>query len=183
MKRPSKSFEIVLSAIACAAAAIFLTLGSYVDFMLGAGYILAVFSIMFPLSKDFWGGAFLAAIGAVLLSFMFCGFAFLKLAPFLMFFGLHPIVNYLQKKYIKKKPLHLPVFLVKAVWFELVIWFAWQFFLVELFALNEATWYEFVMQYFYVVLFVGGTVVFAAYDYAIFACQRTADWCVKRIRR
>ena len=183
MKKPSKSFEIALSAIACAASAVFLTIGSYVDFLLGAGYILAVFALMIPLSKDFWGGSLLAAIGATLLAFMFCAFSFLKLAPFLMFFGLHPTANYLQKKYIKKKPLHVLVFLLKAVWFELVLWFAWQFFLVELFALNEATWYEFVMQYFYVVLFAGGTVLFAFYDYAIFMCQRTADWCVRRIRR
>lgn len=183
MKKPSKSFEIALSAIACAAAAICLTVGCYVDFLLGAGYILAVFALMFPLAKDFWGGALLAAVGAVLLSFLFCGFSILYLAPFLMFFGLHPTVNYLQSKYIKKKWLHALVFLVKAVWFDLVVWFAWQFFLVELFALNEATWYGFVMQYFYYVLFFGGTAVFAVYDFAIFMCQRTAVVFLKRIRR
>lgn len=183
MKKPSKSFEIALSAIACAASAIFLTIGSYVDVFLGAGYILAVFALMIPLSKDFWGGALLAALGSVLLAFMFCAFSFLRLAPFLMFFAFHPTVNYFQKKYVKKTPLHILAFFVKAVWFELVMWFSWRFILVELFALNEAVWYDFVMRYFYLVLFVGGTLVFALYDYAIFMCQRTADWCVKRIKR
>lgn len=51
MKKPTKSFEIALSALACTAAALCLTVGSYVDFLLGAGYILAVFSLMIPLSK------------------------------------------------------------------------------------------------------------------------------------
>lgn len=183
MKRPSKSFEIALSAIACAFAAVCLTAGCYVDFLLGAGYILAVFAIMIPLSKDFWWGALLAALGAVLLSFMFCGFSILYLLPFLMFFGLHPVINYFQKKYVKKFWLHSIVFVLKAVWFDLVMWFAWQFILVELFGLDQATWYDFVTRYFFVVLFVGGTAVFAAYDYMIFLCQRTAYLLVKRIRR
>lgn len=183
MKKPTKSFEIALSAIACAVAAVCLTVGCYVDFLLGAGYILAVFAIMIPLSKQCWQGAVLAALGSVLLAFMFCGFSFLYLAPFLLFFGIHPVVNYFQKKYIAKNWLHALVFLGKAAWFDLVMWFAWHFFLVELFALDEATWYPFVAQYFYYVLFLGGTVVFALYDFAIFGCQRTADALVKRIRR
>lgn len=167
----------------CAWAAIFLTIGNYVDVFLGAGYILAVFALMLPLSKNFWGGSLLAAVGAVLLAFMFCAFSYIRLVPFLMFFGLHPTVNYLQKKYVKKKPLHVLAFLLKAVWFDLVMWFCWQFIFVAFFGVDQASWYDFVMQYFYIVLFVGGTVAFAVYDYLIFACQRTADWCVKRIRR
>lgn len=183
MKKPTKSFEIALSAIACAVAAVALTVGCYVDFLLGAGYIIAVFAMQIPLSKDFWWGSLLAAVGAFLLSFLFYGFSILYVAPFLMFFGLHPTVNYFQKKYVKKIWLHGLLYFAKAIWFDLVLWFCWQFFLVELFALNEATWYPFVEQYFYLVLFVGGTLVFALYDFAIFACQRTANVLVKRIRR
>ena len=71
MKKPTKSFEIALSALACTAAALCLTVGSYVDFLLGAGYILAVFSLMIPLSKEFWAGSLFAAVGASLLAFLF----------------------------------------------------------------------------------------------------------------
>ena len=64
MKKPHKAFEIALSAIACAAAAGFLMLGSVSPFLLATGYLVAAFAMMVPLSKDFWGGSargFLAA--------------------------------------------------------------------------------------------------------------------------
>ena len=67
MRRPSRSFEIALSAISCAIAALALTMGCYVEMLLGFGYVLAVFALMVPLSKDFVLGNVLAAIGAVLL--------------------------------------------------------------------------------------------------------------------
>ncbi len=183
MKRPSKSFEIALSAIACAVAALSLTLASYVDVMYAAGCLLAVFALMVPLTKQFIWGDVLAFTGAVLLAFLFCGFSIYKLIPFVAFLGLHPLVNFLQKKYVKKKWLHVIVFLVKALWFELALWLSWQFVLVRFFGLDSTTWYPWVMQYFYYVLFLGGTLVFAAYDYLIFLCQKSVDLIVKRIRR
>ncbi len=74
MKRPSKSFEIALSAIACAVAALALTLGAYVDVMYAAGLLLAVFALMVPLSKEFiWGDA-LAFLGGAILAFLFADF-------------------------------------------------------------------------------------------------------------
>ena len=106
MRRPSKSFEIALSAIACAVAAMALTLGSYVDFLLAAGYLVAVYALMVPLAKHFIWGNVLAFLAAVLLAFLFCGFAIFQLLPFAAFFGLHPLVNYLQRRYVKKKWLH-----------------------------------------------------------------------------
>lgn len=183
MKRPSKSFEIALSAIACAVAALALTLGAYVDVMYAAGLLLAVFALMVPLSKEFiWGDA-LAFLGAALLAFLFCGFSVYKLIPFLTFLGLHPLVNFLQKKYVKRKWLHAIVFLGKALWFCLALWLSWQVVLVKFFALDQTSWYPFVMKYFYYVLFFGGIVAFAAYDYLIFLCQRSVNAIVKRIRR
>lgn len=182
MKRSSKSFEIALSAISCAVAAGSLTLGCYVDVFLGAGYIIAVFALMIPLSKEFiWGDA-LAYLGAVLLSFLFYGFSVIRLLPFIAFFGLHPLANFLQKKYVKRNALHVLCFLVKAVWFDLAMWLTWSIF-VPIFGLSEATWYPVVEQYFFLVLFLGGTLFFLVYDYMIFLCQRSANNLVKRIRR
>ena len=74
MKR-SRSREIALAAIACAVAAVALTLGSYVDFLLAAGYMIAVFAFMIPLTKRMVRGYLLAYAGAVVLSFLFTGFA------------------------------------------------------------------------------------------------------------
>ncbi len=183
MKRPSKSFEIALSAIACAVAALALTLGSYVDFLLAAGYVVAVFALMVPLSKNFVWGEILAFLGAVILAFFFCAFSIFRLLPFAAFFGLHPLANWAQKKFVKKKPLHILVFLGKAAWFDLAMWLAWTVVFVPVFGVENATWYPFVQKYFYLVLFVGGTLFFALYDPMIFLCQRSVDLAVARIRR
>ena len=182
MKRPSKSFEIALSAIACAVAALALTLGSYVNVMTAAGYLIASFALMVPLSKDFVWGNILACAGATLLAFLFCGLAIIRIAPFAIFFGLHPLVNYLQKKYVHKFPVHVGVFFVKAAWFDGALLFMW-FFLAPVFGFDQASWYPFVQDYLYLIVFPGGTVVFAAYDYLIFLCQRSVNAAVKRIRR
>ncbi|MBR7186462.1 MAG: hypothetical protein IKD43_03125 [Clostridia bacterium] len=183
MKRPSQSFEIALSAIACAVAAVSLTLGSYVDFLLAAGYLFAIFALMVPLSKDYLWGSLLAFVGASLLAFLFCGFAIFQVLPFLVFFGLHPMLNWLQSRYVKKFSLQVLCFFVKALWFDLAMWLMWAVVLVPIFGIESATWYPFVVQYFYFVLFIGGTVFFAAYDYMLFLCQRSVNLAVKRIRR
>ena len=182
MKKPSKSFEIVLSAIACAVAAVALTVGCYVNVLYAAGILLAVFAIMVPLSKDFIWGAALAFLGSALLAFMFCAFSIFKLVPFLLFFGLHPIINHIQLKYVKKKWIHAPVLLAKAVWFILSMWLSF-YLLTEIFALNETTWYDWVIQYFHYVLWFGGAAIFVAYDILMFLCQHSVNALIKRIRR
>ncbi len=182
MKKPLKSFEIALSAIACAFATIALTLGTYVDVLLAAGYLLGVFALMVPLSKEFvWGNA-LAFIGASLLAFLFNIGGILKLVPFMIFFGLHPLVNFFQKKYIRKFPFHLLAFAVKALWFDGVILFLW-FMLGPLFGIDGLSFYPFLQKNLYYIVFFGGTVVFAAYDYMIFLCQRSVNAVVRKIGR
>ena len=182
MSKNKRSFEIALSAIACAVAAVSLTVGSYVDVLLASGYIIAGFALMIPLSKEFILGDALAFVGAVLLAFFFCGLSIIKLLPFAAFFGLHPLVNFLQKKYVKKKWLHLPVFLAKALWFDGAMLLAW-FVLLPLMGGTEHTWYPYVEQYLYLIVFLGGTVLFAVYDYMIFLCQKSVNRIIIRIRR
>ena len=183
MKKPSKSFEIVLSAIACAVAAGALTLGCYVDVLYAAGIILAVFAIMVPLSKDFIWGAALAFVGSALLTFLFYGFSIFKLVPYLLFFGLHPIINHVQLRFIKHKWIHAPVMIAKAVWFILTMWLSFELLAVRFFAFDQTTWYDWLMQYFHYVLWFGGAAVFIAYDILIFLCQKSIDKLIKRIRR
>ena len=183
MKKLSKSFEIVLSAIACAVAAGALTLGCYVDFLYAAGILLAVFAIMVPLSKDFIWGAALAFVGSALLAFLFYGFSIFKLVPYLLFFGLHPIVNHIQLKYVKHKWIHVPILLVKAVWFILSMWLSFELLAVPFFALDQTTWYDIVIKYFHYILWIGGAVFFVLYDIMMVLCQKSVNALIKRIRR
>ena len=56
MKGKIPAFEIALSAIACAFATIFLSLGVLNNFLLATGYIVGCFALMLPLAKGFvWG--------------------------------------------------------------------------------------------------------------------------------
>ena len=176
MKKPSNSFEIALSAIACAFAAGFLMLGSVVPFMLATGYLVGAFAVMIPLTKKFVRGALLCYLAAGLLAVWVNP---INIVPYAVFFGLHPIVNFLQRKYIKLKPLHLVCLLVKTVWFDFSMWLSY-------FVLKEFSGFvfpELVEQYFYLVLFLGGTLFFIAYDYLIFRCQSSADIVIRRLRR
>jgi len=100
MKKKSRSFEIALSAMACAVAATFLMLGSLNPYLLATGYLIGAFALMVPLSKGFIWGSALAFVAASLLSLPL---SLWKIVPFAVFFGLHPIVNYLQRKYVHKK--------------------------------------------------------------------------------
>ena len=181
MKRPSKSFEIALSAIACAFATAALVLGTYVDVLLAAGYLLAVFALMVPLSKEFWWGNALAYLGACLLAFVFNIGGIFKLVPFIMFLGLHPLVNFLQKKFVRKKILHGLVFLGKALWFDGMLLFVWFVLAVPVFGIDGLSFYPVLERYLYYFVFIGGTLAFAAYDYLIFLCQRSVNLIVKRI--
>lgn len=183
MKRPSKSFEIALSAIACAVVALSLTLASYVSVLMAAGYLLAVFALMVPLSKNFIWGDVLAFLGGVLLAFFFGGLAlYWMLLPFVVFFGLHPLANYLQLRYTKKSFLHAVWFLLKAAWFDAALLLMW-FTLGDILGFTGAVWYDWVAKYLYLVVFLGGTAIFAGYDLLIFLCQKSVNAIVKRIKR
>ncbi len=183
MKRQPRAFIIALSGISAAVAAGALTLGSYVPVLLAAGYVIAVLALMMPLAKDVWWGSALTFCAALLLAFLFCGFSFINLIPFAAFFGLHPIANYLQKRYAKHPALFAVCEAVKAVWFDLVMWLSFDLVFVPLFGLENAFWYSFVRQYFFLVLFFGGTVFFLVYDAVIFYAQRAVNALLRRIRR
>ncbi len=176
MKKPSKSFEIALSAIACAFAAAFLMLGTLNPFLLATGYLVAAFALMVPLAEGFLWGASLCYLAAGLLALPV---GLWKIVPYAVFFGLHPIVNYLQRKYVKKPLFKVFCMLIKAAWFDLAMWLS--FFVLTTMA--GMPFPETVTKYLYLVLFLGGTVFFAVYDVMIFYCQRSADLAIRRIRR
>ncbi len=176
MKKPTKSFEIALSAIAAAIAAAFMMIGSLTPFMLAAGYVIATVALMLPLSKDFLWGSALAYLAAGLIAVWIAPW---NIVPYAVFFGLHPIVNYLQKKYVRRTPLKILCFAAKAVWFDLAMW-------LSFFVLTWGAGLQFpayVTRFLYYILFLGGTLFFAGYDVMIFLCQRSVNAVIRRIRR
>lgn len=173
MKKIS-SYEIALSALACAFATIFLTVGVYSTLLLFSGYLFACIALMMPLAKKCYVGYALAYVGACLLSLIFSAAYFFDLLPFIMFFGLHPLVNELQ--------LHIKInrwiaCAIKAVWFDGTMYVIWRF----VFGMTASI--PIIDQYIIPIILVGGTAFFIVYDYLMYKWRFAINVLVKRITR
>lgn len=171
MKKIS-AYEIALSAVSCAFAAIALTVGTLWSILLFTGYLLASFALMIPLSKNCYIGDFLAYIGASLLALIFTGGRIWDLLPFIVFFGLHPLANALQIRLKINRWLALGV---KAVWFDAAMYLVWRF------VFDMTTTFEFVDKFIVPIILVVGTLFFFAYDYMFFKCQINVNKLVDRL--
>lgn len=181
-KRPT-SFQIALSGISCAVAVICLSLGILSGYLVATGYMFGVLALMVPLSKDFYIGDFLAYIGTCILTLIMGAAAqFWDLVPFIMFFGLHPLANALQKKYKINKWL---AFAVKAVWFDCTLIAAYYIVFHGVVGGDflPADVKKVINDYIFLFIFTLGTAAFALYDYLIFKCQAAVNAMVRRIRR
>ena len=173
MKKIS-AYEIALSALSCAIATIFLTVGAYSSVLLFTGYLLACVALMLPLAKQSYGGYTLAYISTCLLAFIFNAGRFWDLLPFVMFFGLHPLVNELQ---LKTRINRWVACAVKALWFDATMYIVWRF----VFAMT--TTIPLVDKYIIPIILIGGTAFFVVYDYVLYQWRYAVNTLVKRITR
>ncbi len=171
MKKRLSAYEIALSAVACAVATLALTLGALYPPMRFTGYLFGCLAIMLPLACGYYWGAVLCYLGGALLALIFSGFRFFDLIPFGIFFGMHPIVNALQKKYKFNKYLS---YVCKAVWFDFSAYLTWRL----VFAMNTAI--PFLDKYIIPIILVLGTLFFIAYDILIFRTQEAVDSAVQK---
>lgn len=182
-RKYSKSFEIALSAISCSVAVIALSLGILSGYLLATGYFVAVIALMVPLSKQFYVGDALAYLGTCILTVLMGVFGnYWDIVPFIMFFGLHPLINCLQ---IRFKINRWIAYAIKALWFDFTLWVAY----IIIFKLalggdlSQEGFYKILNDYVYYFIFIGGTVVFLLYDYIVFKCQVLVNAAVYRIRK
>lgn len=183
--RPTKSFEIALSGVSCAVAVAVLPLGimTGVGSLTAAGYFVAILALMLPLSKQFFSGGFLAYAATCILTVVLGAAArFWDLVPFIMFFGLHPLLNALQIRYKVNKWLALAV---KAVWFDctLIAGYFLVFGGVIGGALLPEAAYEVINKYVFLLIFTVGSALFFVYDYLIFKCQIVVNGLVYKIKK
>ena len=178
----SRSFVIALSAFSVAVAVVVLLVGVWSDIMLSTGYLFAMIALMVPLSKQFYRGGALAYFGTVILAIVLGAAArFWDLVPFIMFFGLHPLINSLQLKFNINKWIALAV---KTVWFDFTLWVAYILIFGGVLGGTEGNaFYDFVNRYIYLFIFVGGTLIFFPYDYLMFKMQIAVNKLVYRIRK
>ncbi len=172
--RKISAYEIALSALSCALSTILLTVGVYSEILLFTGYLFACVMLMLPLAKQSYWGYGLSYLATCILSFIFGAGRFLDLLPFVMFFGLHPLVNELQ---LKTKINRWVACGVKALWFDGTMYVIWRF----VFAVT--TEIPFVDKYFLPIILVAGTAFFVFYDYAMYKWRAGVNTLVKRITR
>jgi hypothetical protein len=172
--RKGTSYEIALSAISAAIYTLALTVGTLYPPFLFTGYLLASVALMLPISEKYYLGCALAYLATCFLTLVFNGFNFWDTLPFILFFGLHPLVNALQKRFRVNKILAT---IVKAAWFDGAMYLTWRF----VFSMNTSI--PPVDKYFLPILLVVGTLFFILYDYATMRCQETVDITVERTFR
>ena len=168
------SYEIALSALACAIATVFLTVGVYSEVLLFTGYLLSCVALMLPLSKQSFRGYFLAYIATCILALIFNASRFWDLLPFIMFFGLHPLVNELQLKIKINRWIACGI---KAVWFDGTMYVIWRF----IFGMTTSVpWLD---KYMLPIIIVVGSGFFIFYDYAMYKWRAAVNLLVKRISK
>ena len=172
MKKRFSAYEIALSALSCAFATILLTIGVYSEILLFTGYLFAGIALMLPLAKKSYRGYALSYIATCLLSFLFNPARLLDLLPFVMFFGLHPLINELQ---LKTKINRWVACGIKALWFDFAMYFTGK----VVFA--ATTNIPFLEAYILPILLVFGTAFFVFYDYIMYRWRTIINIVVHRI--
>ena len=170
--RKISAYEIALSALSCAIATVLLTVGMYSELLLFTGYLLAGIALMMPLAKSSYRGFVLAYLSTCVLSVIFNVARFWDILPFIMFFGLHPLVNELQ---LKSKINKWLACVLKALWFDVTMYIVWRF----VFGMTTAI--PFVDKYMVPLLLIFGTAFFVFYDYTMFKCRYNVNRLIDRI--
>ena len=180
------SFEIALSGVSCGIAVLFLSLGILSGWLLATGYFVGVLAMLIPLSKDFFKGGFGAYAGTCILTVIMGAAAkFWDLVPFIMFFGLHPLVNALIKAKAKKRWVSWVALAIKAVWFDCTLIVGYYLVFGGLLggSLLPQRVYDIFNKYIFLFIFTVGTLVGVIYDFLVMRCQLTVNAVVARIRK
>ncbi len=185
----NKSFEIALSGVSCAVAVIFLSLGILSGWLLATGYFIGIIALMLPLSKKFYLGDFLAYIGTCILTVIMGAAAkFWDIVPFVMFFGLHPLINSVQLKFRKSEKRFIwqdiVWFIVKALWFDATLIVGYYLIYDGLLggSLFPQNVYDVINDYINLFIFTVGTLIFTLYDFLVFRCQRAVDYLIGKVK-
>ena len=164
---------IALSGLSSAFALIFIIIGGYFPTFDISCLFMASLMIMIPLAKSTLKGAFLCYISVLLLSLIFTFGHFEVSIMYGLFFGLHPIINYLQVHKIKKVWL---ITIIKTVWFLIVAFL--MFYLLKMFVVEN----ELINKFLPLVILVGGTGFFIVYDYVMLRFQKNLNVIIKRLK-
>ena len=180
-KKYSRAFQVALAGISCGIAVAALMLGYYVNVLIGTAYIVAQIALMIPLSKQFYGVDLLAYIATVVLALLVGGLVgrWWEFTPFVMFFGLHPIVNSLQIRYRVYRWLAL---VVKMIWFDAML-FVMYYALGSFMGFTSSEFWQTINNYVWIIILVAGSLLLWLYDFIMFKVQIWINMLVYRIKK
>lgn len=161
---------IALCGIATAFGVIFILIGVFVPLLDMAMFMTASMCLMLPLYKNYLKGAALTYVCISVLAFLFSGANFFAIMPYIIFFGYHPILNYLQMKF--KIDVKISV-AINCLIFNIAFYFIFNFskIFIDSDILDKIP---------YVLLAVFATVIFIIYDLAFKNLQLKANQIFKR---
>ena len=166
--------EIALSALACAIATVCLTVGVYSEILLFTGYLFGSIALMMPLAKHSVRGYILAYVASCILSTLFSVARFWEIRPFIVFFGLHPLVNELQ---LKTKINRWVACGLKAIWFDGAMILVWWL----IFKMSAPI--EGMEKFMIPIIVVAGTLFFGVYDYLTYRWRTLINSLVSKISK
>ena len=171
--RQITAHEVALAGISTAIATVFLAVGNFTSILLFIGYMVASIALSLPLAKGSYIGYALAYVSTVLLTLLIIGTAgyLVDLLPFILFFGLHPLLNNLQEKFHVNKWL---AFVVKAAFFDGAMLLFW-------WLIVQTTGVSWLDAYALPIILIGGTAFFLLYDASFTRLGRQVSALVKRI--
>ncbi len=172
--RKISSYEIALSALSCAISTILLVVGVYSQILLFTGYLFGCVALMLPLAKKSYWGYALSYFGTCILCLIFAAAHFFDFLPFMMFFGLHPLVNELQ---LKTKINRWVACFLKALWFDGTMYVIWRF------VCAMTTGFTFLDSYIIPIILIVGTAFFIFYDIAMYKWRAGVNQIVARITK
>ena len=169
---------IALSAVATALSVVIMVLGAFVDIFEYSALFCASLCTMLPLAKKSVKGGVLTGLATAVL----CAIFTVAIKPamvvfYALFFGLHPTVNYIIRE---KKFNRIIGAILKAVWFVgalLLVYTFFSSFLTEGTILER----EDVKKYVYLILTVGGALLFILYDLLMTRFQKFVDMTIARL--
>lgn len=163
---------IALSAISTALGVIFLVIGAYFQSFDLSALFMSALSIMLPLSKNSVKGALFTYFATAFLSFCFALSRFYVPLLYVVFFGIHPIINYIQLN--SNKNLWF-LYIVKGVWFigiTFLMYYALTMFVVEV---------EAIKRFIPFILVIVGAIMYIAYDFIMIRFQKMSFNVIKRL--
>ena len=163
---------IAVSAVSTALGVVFIVIGAYFQTFDLSALFMASLTVTLPLSKNSVKGSILTYLATAILSFLFATSRFYLPLLYLLFFGLHPILNYFQFKDGKNR---WYFFIIKGVLFVGACYL--MCFVFSMFTFEN----QFVIDILPILVFVLGTLFYIVYDFVIIRFQKMSNSIIKRL--